>query len=691
MKRLWVLAILIAPLLCSSDPGQALEKIDVNPLVSTLAVSEGRCVGVAGGIEYSGGFSRYAGVIVVNFHDADGKEVYCGQELQGSQGSKLKISKWLKGYYTYLPGNVIAVPFYFDINIPKRAVTCKVRIGSKSDKKGEVLLTDFSVGEYSRSRVLRHQFTTFILIGVSLFVALILVRKAGLSETVHIEDGEGWRGALRIGLLCIASLCFIMATVFLWEAYVVGSTCKSCAPLSFSAVMGQFFFVVFLSAIVCHVAHGRRLLLISFIMLICLILNVIVIRLTHSLYDQIMFSDYNFVEMCIKSSLVECQHKPMFFYWCNYELLCSFLGKVFYRDIQVAQYLNALCATAVIYPVFRLSEKTARTGIATFISLLMGLSPILSIFGTILTGDFIAATAYTYAFYFFICVLEGKGLYAKIRDSAISGMFLGVGQLMKPIAIIFVVTMITMALISIFQHGRKSALMWLSILAMIIGTYVFVGKLGQDAIIEVAMPLRIDPESLGLDRSLLVGLNMEIPGKYGRYNRDLSMRIDKMTKGERQRALVDLIKTKWNRFPTLFSEKLDVMYSNSSFAYDPYATSVAPSSVPQWVKDSMCTWNFIVLILVGFGVAGLAVCRYSRRNDVGIASVLVVAAFTGVLLLVEVQGRYKIAIYPIYFLLIPYAIVWFKKENPLYVRIGSLSRKLWFYLEGKLSDKTGKR
>jgi len=55
---------------------------------------------------------------------------------------------------------------------------------------------------------------------------------------------------------------------------------------------------------------------------------------------------------------------------------------------------------------------------------------------------------------------------------------------------------------------------------------------------------------------------------------------------------------------------------------------------------------------------------------------LVVLSFAAVEQLIEGHGRYKVAVYPFYFMLVPYICVWFERENSLYVRIGGLFNKL---------------
>ena len=678
LKKYCLLVMLFAPLMCGYAGEETLEKINSkNPLIRSFGTSEGRCVSVSGSIEYRKGFSKRAAILVVNFYDAAGKDVVRRQEFQTPQGHRFVMSTWVKGHYSYLPGDVKAIPFCFDINVPRRAVSCKIRVGSM-DKQEKAILKDFSMGEYSRGRPFYHLSIALLLIGISLITALILRRKVILPENSSCELADGFRIARRIGAYGVVAFCVLMALLFLGQAYSAVARCEWGNLLSFSSAIGEALFVALLSAMLYYATNGRRWLIVGLILLISLLVNVTVIHLTHSLYLQNMAGGFWPVGSCLNASAVNGLYEPLSFRWCNYELFCSLRGKVFFKDVRVAQYLNVFCATAAAYPVFRLAEKTAGVGMAIFVTLLMGLSPVLSVFAMIVTGDFLSAAAYMYALYFLMCGIDEERFVYRMRDFAISGLFMGVGQLLKPMATIFILMLVAMSLINILRQGRRSFLVWLAMLTMIFGVYVVVGKCGQDVIIEVAKPLRIDPEP-SLYRGFLMGLNAET---HGEYNRELSLKIQGMTRDEQRRAVKDLIKTKWRSFPALFGEKLDTLYSNPSFAWTFYDRSIAPSTLPGWVKNLMSAWNFLMLLLVGVGAAGLAVSWRRRKNDIGTAAVFVVVAFTAISLVVEVGGQYKMALYPIYFLIIPYAGEWFKMGAPLRIRLEGLMRRIGVFVKG---------
>ena len=62
---------------------------------------------------------------------------------------------------------------------------------------------------------------------------------------------------------------------------------------------------------------------------------------------------------------------------------------------------------------------------------------------------------------------------------------------------------------------------------------------------------------------------------------------------------------------------------------------------------------------------------------------LIVLLFAVVEQLIEGHGRYKTAIYPFYFMVLPYMCVWFERDNPVYVRLVRWVNVLVLKLKGR--------
>ena len=497
-------------------------------------------------------------------------------------------------------------------------------------------------------------------------------KQIGFMKMITAE--KVWRG-------CTMLLSATVAVLFLFSICVAVSTFHgTIAP---SAVLQYILFLLLASTLMRGIfmsGRRRRGMAIPALMLGCLLLHVVVITLTHALYKQSMYSDFAVVEQCITSPIVKIGHAPEFFYWCNYELICSILGKVFCRDIRVAQYLNAICCVAAIMPVFRLSERIAGFHVAVFTSLLMGISPIMSVYGTVLTNEFVAAVMYIYAFYFIIQVLDVALWKEKSWYVLWAGLFLGLGQLMKPFAGIFLAMTAVMVAFDLLLFGRQRFWRWVGVFVLLLFTYFLVFESGQNAIVQIARPQRVDKgmSSGQVVKRLLVGLNADTNGEY---NSNWVKFVNGLSEEERLVALKRLIADDYAKLPSLFTKKLKRVYSDHRFGWSWYDRSIRPKRVPGWLKSAMGVWNIAVLFLVFLGTLGLAVTRKMEQGKlrIGVAAALVTAAFTSLLLVFEVQERYKGAIYPIFFLLVPYARTWFSVEdNRLYggvVKIFAIARE----------------
>jgi hypothetical protein len=336
--------------------------------------------------------------------------------------------------------------------------------------------------------------------------------------------------------------------------------------------------------------------------------------------------------------------------------------------------------TAAIYPVFKLAEKAGGFAVAIFTSLLMGCSPLLLVYTTILTNELLAASLLTFAFYFIVKTLEADELGLKLRAAISAGFFLGILHLIKSFATILITAMIIMLMLEIARYGRKLMFRGLAVLAMTIGGFIAVSECVQCACIEIAKPQIIEKsENDNVLGSLLTGLDVDSKGYY---DRTKARQYRMMTREERVDELKKRLAKDFRKFPALFLEKLDRMYSEFGYAVRYiYRITTAQASVPEWLNSFMIGCHFLVLVFVTLGVVGIVVTRrfLEKSNMVGIMALLVVGAFTVALLLLEMHGRYISVIYPILFLIIPYAKVWFEKNNLLYQGVMKMagSFKAW--------------
>lgn len=614
------------------------------PLEYAFAVEPGDVMEVCGTIADSGATNVNSGsaILLVNFTDGAGGQI---------TAKSLPYSTWLKGNFSYLAGASQAVPFSLAIPVPENARKANVRL-AKLERNADVRLDGFSCSIAVQENPFR---AMFLLVGVFFSAVALQWWKIGLRRTMYDADtrhGAGGAFARAWGAFA-AAMAAVVAIVFLHECRVAIRSYAEFFP-SFT-LLSQFSFLVLFSVVVYAFARNRPRRALVVVMLSCLALHVAAIRLTHSLYSQAMISDFAAPESCIKSPWLVIGHPAEFPYWCNYELLCSFLGKVFVRDVQVAQFLNALCCTAAIYPVFRISERIGGLAAAIFTSALMGLSPLTAVYGTILTSEFIAAAAYAYATYFLLQTLCAQTLCGKCRTALMAAVFLGTGQLLRPIAEIFLATAAVLAAFDMVHVGRRAVFRWVAVLSLLLGAHLLVSRVGQRVIADIAKPQRIQIGGSHIMDSLLTGLNPDI---HGICDVEWTRKCSALGVDARRALLREMIAAEYRRFPALFFEKLDRAYSDSAFGWWWYEQTIAPSQVSAWLKVAMADWNVIVLGLLGLGALGLGVSIFGKgeRCLAGVVAATVLCGFTSAMLLVECQSRYKMAIYPTFFLVIPYAI-----------------------------------
>ena len=632
------------------------------PLEYTFRVRSGNMVHV-GGYLASASATNYSerarsGIFLIKFLDANHNEV----AIKATTG--LDAIAWpnLKGYYSYLQGSTSPCPFYFEIEVPENAVEGKVSLARMNPKSDNVLLTGFSCVVAEPTHALRDVVLVYCLFVFSLVAAWFSRKTKGSSCELMADVKSSVQSRIaKLWKLGVATLAIVMACIFFRETYIAIGRYPD-----FISMVGILIYVmvlILLASLVYFVASGRIGLSITIIMSLCFMAHVIVIRLTHSLYPQTMFSDYLQVEMMMKSPAIGIRHTTIF-YWANYELLCSFLSKLFCSDIRVAQYLNAVCCTAAVYPVFKLSHRIGGHKIAVLTSLLMALSPVTQLYGTLLTGEFIAAAAYSWAVYFIVLLLDEELVSRKCFYALLCGIFLGLGNFMKPFAIIFIVATIMIVAYDFIKTRYRIGIKWLVVLPVLFGSYSLVYKSGQHIVKEIVKPQILEiSEGKVLAGTLLIGLHAET---HGRVDSKWVRQWGHLPFEGRMSLLKQMIKKDYRKLPALFLEKLDYTYSDPRLFWAWYGLTIK-AEVASWVRSYVCIWNFMVLFLVAVGILGFILSGNIGNNKgfLGMVSILVVAAFTVTVLLTEAQPRYKVAIYPVFFFLISYARFLFEKDGLL--------------------------
>ena len=433
---------------------------------------------------------------------------------------------------------------------------------------------------------------------------------------------------------------------------------------------------------------SRRLFAILFIMTVVSLLHVCVLKLTHSNYVQVMYSDFNGPQECILNPSMAAWHPPRFFYWCNYECVCSILGNLVGRSIKVGQILNVACCVMAVPPVFIVSEKIGGYFMAWFTALFMGTAPCLLVYGTILTNEFLAAFFYIYFFFFLQECVGDVSPKRILQNAALAGLCLGLGQLFKPIGIIIACAMFMLLLVNVFCKRKSKAVSWVLICSTVYLGSLISSNVGQSCLSEFASPRALKEECStgGLARSIIMGLNVGSKGMWYPESGELLYKPN----SELWALLKEKTKRDYPLYPSLFWEKIMIAYGSPDWLVW-YCMSISPNCTPPWLNSLILTWHKAFWLLFLFGISGGLMSLFlptSKGETLSMCVLLagIIVAFTAGLMLVECQSRYKTTLYPLFFLVIPYARIWFAKDNPFYrfilreLRQASKCRRVgWIY------------
>ncbi len=524
------------------------------------------------------------------------------------------------------------------------------------------------------------------------------------SETAHAASGERTApflkkiGALILGCICFGVAIFAVLLILASVALMI----PSCAgAFSYGYVMKlkhlpfgvlAYVFAVLAAWAVVEFWHRRWpdvlgrwevwfLVVGCFFASLCFIMWLLP-ALLHG--PGTMTRDPSLVLESMKAGKVCFTHSIRNQYWCNYEILCSILSVIFKGGLGFARaFQAAMCALAII-PVFYISEHVAGRKLARFVALAMGFSPSLVMYSTILTSEFLAASLLAFSALFFLKGCEAnrsrKGVVACF---VLSGVLWGGADLFKPMAFLVFAAIGVMVVLLLCLHGRRSRFAVLMTGLVLLPTFHMTRKGGQAALAEIAGEPRLaavgESALSGMLYELALGLNVAKEGFWdGRLARSFLAKSDRQ-----QRDFVrEMLLRDWRKYPKLMVRKFRNIHGSniyhhgsvSCFTYM-FRDKRGAHRCPWWITplaDSATSFFKIMFLL---GAVGLLMSRRRPLSFLapGLFAALIVLGFAVVEQLIEGHGRYKTAIYPFYFMVIPYACVLGEKVNSVRIRICGLA------------------
>lgn len=368
-------------------------------------------------------------------------------------------------------------------------------------------------------------------------------------------------------------------------------------------------------------------------------------------------------------------HAPnKYFYWAIYEIFISTLGVIFAPVLRTGQLLNALFAALAVMPVFRICERVGGRSMARFVVLLLISSPALLLWSSVLSSAIISAVFMLYAAYFFMQAVETDRIDRKFLLAVVlSGAALGLSYVFKTITFLFYFAILVYLLLAVMQRpGRRIIVRACLLFLLLFGVSKYTSRCVTCASVALGnAPGLLQNDNKFLDvvlYELILGFNLEAKGHW---HTPLAHEVMTLDRKGRWQKLKDAVKRDWKSYPGLLKYKF-VNITGTHCGGGSIGRRIRSNSQADLVKRTgpyLCPlWAIYTMdgFQLGFSIltflAAIGMC-FSRGRDLsyfcpGIVSIVIIAGFTVLLLLIEGNSCYRVAVYPFHFLILPYIRGW---------------------------------
>lgn len=434
------------------------------------------------------------------------------------------------------------------------------------------------------------------------------------------------------------------------------------------------------------------------IMAFFLVVYLIVIQLAPELGQRRMPYDSLRAQKSLEAGRIAFFRPLKFYYWINYDAALSMLGMVFKPKLVVGQALNALCRVLVLFPVFRLGERISGRRMARFVTVALAMSPALTLYATTLVGDFMSVMFYLYGFYVLVTFPDWKCFsFRNVLAWVVIGAFAGLGFLFKTVSFLFWGAILVWFVVRVLETRKLKKTVLLLGVAFAV---MWVGHKTVVTVREAVFKRAINPMALaqlryeglldGLLYEMYLGLCIETGGSY---NPARDRAIRSVGRPAKIRLVKKMLVEGKDRYPRYLVYKFKRVWGTNdspgsilfwfwrSCQDDCYNSRAKNYCVP-WLQPLLGAEHLFVVSLFLAGMCGLVHSFWKKRGtslgdaqSIGLMSIVVILAYAAISMLIEAHGRYRTIIYPFFYLVIPFAGVWFKKCNSLYVRIAARVRR----------------
>lgn len=398
-------------------------------------------------------------------------------------------------------------------------------------------------------------------------------------------------------------------------------------------------------------------------------------------------ADYQYAVKSLLAGKICHIHRDIYTYWCNYEIVLSTLAVFFGGRLEVGQIVNACSCVLVVGTSFSFMKGIAGIRVARLVALILGFSPVLVMASTLLTGEFLAAAFMFLAFCFFFSAANETETRRRVFMIVFSGCALGISHLFKSVSVIFVVAvMVTCLLHLLYAYGKGNLMRVVLLVSLLLPSYAITKHVGQSVLRDFVGSSELGKGSTTdtLVYELAVGLNI---ASGGQWEQKLAEGLKRVNTSEKKAYLKKAIARDWRDYPLLMVKKFVNLHGSHNQRvgitqqFTDYFRKKNEKAkgwrdywtryIPTWVEPLSDAGMIVFEILFLFGSIGLLLslkrpCAFWMP---GVLSGLIVIEFAIVEQLIEVAGRYKITVYPFYFMILPYLCVWFERDNPVYVRL----------------------
>lgn len=376
--------------------------------------------------------------------------------------------------------------------------------------------------------------------------------------------------------------------------------------------------------------------------------------------------------------------------WVNYEVLISALGALWSRSLAFGQMLNGVCHAMVLLPIYCVGKKVGGRSVARLTAILVAFSPVVIVYSALLANECLSSMLLFYSAYFFLKTFDDDQPYGRLAlSAAMCGMFLGLSNLFKGISSVFMIAAVVCLVLWVMRRvGLERAKRGFVVFCIVLGCQFLSQFAGQFSILALAGNFELfngKPDQSLMVYELLIGLDVKHDGMF---SGEFIKKVRSWDEPERKRQLRAAVKRDWRKYPRLMLRKFcNIHGSHACPAGAISHFSIMMQDFPRkeggrYVSPLIClladNGTFVLRILLLLGAMG---AFFKARKSFcqalpGVFSMLVILGFAAIEQLIEGHGRYKVAVYPFYFMAVPYISAWFEKENPVNVRVCGIVRKL---------------